>query len=195
MTVIAQQSCIQGMPAPVQWPDAIIPWERNSVFGDVPAEIRPATGWTVRGTGGISALSAQTAARPEPLCPVPWTKLPNPGRGVCPGLGCASLGSGLEPPAPPSLDADPRPRIPPKSGPPGPEFLRFFGACGATSRGGGGAPPTTLILLRNQRAPLRRQRPRSAGTSSGASPGRPGGSRRPARPDQDQKAKNFFFFS
>ena len=194
MTVIAQQSCIQGMPAPVQWPDAIIPWERNSVFGDVPAEIRPATGWTVRGTGGISALSAQTAARPEPLCPVPWTKLPNPGRGVCPGLGCASLGSGLEPPAPPSLDADPRPRIPPKSGPPGPEFLRFFGACGATSRGGGGAPPTTLILLRNQRAAVRSRAatppPPSRGRSGAAGAGPPAqlGQTRP-------KNRKFFFFS
>ena len=42
------------------------------------------------------------------------------------------------------------PCIPPKSDPKRVEFFRFFGPCGATSRGGGGAPPTTLILLRNQ---------------------------------------------
>ncbi len=52
----------------------------------------------------------------------------------------------------PHLNADPRARIPPKSGPKRAEFLRFFGPCGATLWGGGGAPPTTLILLRNQRS-------------------------------------------
>ena len=56
------------------------------------------------------------------------------------------------PPHPPVSTLILGPAKPPEIRPFWAEFLRFFGPCGAKSRGGGGAPPTTLILLRNQRA-------------------------------------------
>ena len=54
------------------------------------------------------------------------------------------------PPHPPVSTLILGPAKPPEIRPFWAEFLRFFGPCGAKSRGGGGAPPTTLILLRNQ---------------------------------------------
>jgi hypothetical protein len=120
----------------------------------------------------------------------PLDKAPESGP---PGPGCASLGSGLDPPSPPCQTADPRARIPPQSGPPGPEFLRIFGPCGATFWGGGGAPPTTLILLRNQCAralevPCTRRAGTSASPGRSGAPGGPVGSKKPA------KKQEFFFF-
>ena len=57
---------------------------------------------------------------------------------------------GWSPPHPPVSTLILGPAKPPEIRPFWAEFLRFFGPCGAKSRGGGGAPPTTLILLRNQ---------------------------------------------
>ena len=120
-----------------------------AVSGDAPAGSRPLA-LDPPSEPGSTALSAQTAARPVALDPVPWETAPEPGPGGLPRPRCASWGSGLEPPSPPCLDVILAPKNPPKSGPFWAEFLRVFWACGATSRGGGGAPPTTLILLRNQ---------------------------------------------
>ena len=61
------------------------------------------------------------------------------------------------PPHPPVSTLILGPAKPPEIRPFWAEFLRFFGPCGAKSRGGGGAPPTTLILLRNQRTPAPRE--------------------------------------
>ena len=164
-----------------------------SVSGDAPAGSRPLALDAPSEPGSI-ALSAQTAARPMALDPVPWETAPEPGPEGLLRPRCASWGSGLEPPSPPCLDVILAPKNPPKSDPFWVEFLRFFWACGATSRGGGGAPPTTLILLRNQRRSEARRR-RARVTSSGVVSRRPGGSRRPARPKPGQKAGKFFFFS
>jgi len=156
-----------------------------AVSGDAPAGSRPLA-LDPPSEPGSTALSAQTAARPVALDPVPWETAPEPGPGGLPRPRCASWGSGLEPPSPPCLDVILAPKNPPKSGPFWAEFLRVFWACGATSRGGGGAPPTTLILLRNQR---RRPRPgeRRRCAPFGVVSRVPGGSRRPARPNSGGK--------
>ena len=122
------------------------------------------------GGGGISAPGlGQRRPEPEPVCPPPSGKSRDQGPGRdCSPAQVPGLGSGRGAPSPPCLDGDPRPRIPPKSGPERAEFLRFFGACGATSRGGGGAPPTTLILLRNQRQTRASDRRTGAGAPPGA---------------------------
>ena len=114
------------------------------------------TARAVRGTGGISALSAQTAARPEPLIrPLGQSSRTRTSKGPD-----ARAWVVVWSPLTPRLDAILGPAFLRTPGLQGPEFLRIFGACGAASRGGGGAPPTTLILLRNQIAEtLRDPRP------------------------------------
>ena len=106
--------------------------------------------------------------------------LPLPGKsGIWPGGDCPRTRSrtwvvGWSPPHPPVWTVILGPAYLQNPASKRAEFLRFFGACGAASRGGGGAPPTTLILLRNQRQ--LRSRPRTARRRGLAGPpgGRPG---------------------
>ena len=100
---------------------------------------------------------------------------------------------GWIPPTPPDSTLILGPAKPPETRPRGAEFLRFFGPCGAKSRGGGGAPPTTLILLRNQRRTLvRRARQRRDAVPGAAGAGPPA----LAGPEGQNLPKNAkFFFS
>lgn len=126
--------------------------------GWVPRYAGPSFGGPFGG-GGISAPGlGQRRPEPEPVCPPPAGKsgISASGSPVRPGV--PDWGSGLESPHPPVWTPILGPANLPKSAQKRAEFLRFFGACGATSRGGGGAPPTTLILLRNQRQPAASRR-------------------------------------
>ena len=98
---------------------------------------------------------------------------------------------GWIPPTPPDSTLILGPAKPPETRPRGAEFLRFFGPCGAKSRGGGGAPPTTLILLRNQRSSPRARASPPPGASGAPDPGQPAS---PAGPDRQNRA-NFLPFS
>ena len=96
------------------------------------------------------------------------------------------------PPHPPVSTLILGPAKPPEIRPFWAEFLRFFGPCGAKSRGGGGAPPTTLILLRNQRlgTPARRHLARP---TPGTVRGRLAGQFGPKSAKICQRMPNFFF--
>ena len=95
------------------------------------------------------------------------------------------------PPHPPVSTLILGPAKPPEIRPFWAEFLRFFGPCGAKSRGGGGAPPTTLILLRNQWTVNALRPADRAACRSGAVPGLS----QPQPPKSAKKCKIFAFFS
>ena len=162
----------------------------KSVSRDAPARSRTARLRPSVGTGVLHPVGSnrRPAVAPDPA---PRTKLWEPGRGVCPARMPDAWVVVWSPPHPPVWTMILGPSFLRKSALFGAEFLRIFGACGATSRGGGGAPPTTLILLRNQRQPHARTRGRRPGRSPGPFRGAGPGPRPACLP---KSAKKFVFF-
>ena len=162
----------------------------KSVSRDAPARSRTARLRPSVGTGVLHPVGSnrRPAVAPDPA---PRTKLWEPGRGVCPARMPDAWVVVWSPPHPPVWTMILGPSFLRKSALFGAEFLRIFGACGATSRGGwGGSAHYPDPTAQSAPGSARRTTPRLTDVR-----GRPGGSGAGPRPAcLPKSAKKFVFF-